>query len=279
MSVFHQRPPAGLRKETTALTAKKQKPDSGSAAPVPALAPPDGHEQHAIERARRRVDERRPRVRVDLDQPKEGRLDIRGGGHSDHDGWLIRLQDAFGTNGTSFALSQLNQLIGACRENGKIDTARMNAMLAMIEAAKPEDELQAALAVQMAPVHYATTVVINRAMKVDQIHQFDSAAGMAVKFARAFAMQAEALAKLQRKGEQIVKVVHVHSGGQAIVGNVSAPGIPADAPDGTRGGVREEIKGQPHAKALPPAKAAPELSPLWRRDEERAPVPLACGAD
>ena len=33
-------------------------------------------------------------------------------------------------------------------------------------------------------------------------------------------MQAETLAKLQRGGEQVVKVVHVHPGAQAIVGNV-----------------------------------------------------------
>ncbi len=60
-----------------------------------------------------------------------------------------------------------------------------------------------------------------RSMRVDQIPQFDSAGNMAVKLLRTFTMQVEALAKLQRGGEQVVKVVHVHPGAQAIVGNIT----------------------------------------------------------
>jgi hypothetical protein len=43
---------------------------------------------------------------------------------------------------------------------------------------------------------------------------------------RTFTMQVEALARKRRKGEQnvTVKHVHVHAGGQAVVGNVSHRG-------------------------------------------------------
>lgn len=95
----------------------------------------------------------------------------------------------------------------------------------------------------MAIIHFAILGVTRRALRVDQIPQFDSAGNMAVKLARTFAIQAEVLAKLQRGGEQVVKVVHVHPGAQAIVGNVvtNAPCNPAG------GGGDDEKWNQPHA--------------------------------
>ena len=53
---------------------------------------------------------------------------------------------------------------------------------------------------------------------------------VASKLLRTYTAQVEALAKLRRKGEQKVRVehVHVHPGGQAIVGAVNhtpGPGI------------------------------------------------------
>ena len=70
----------------------------------------------------------------------------------------------------------------------------------------------------MAMTHAAAQTVRQRALRVDQIPQFESASNAAIKLLRTFAMQAETLAKLQRGGEQVVKVVHVHPGVQAIFG-------------------------------------------------------------
>lgn len=211
---------------------------------------------------------------MDLAHKDGNQLDVRGGGHDDHDGWLARLQDAFGTRGTAFPLSQLNLLVNTCQDSkGKVDAMRLNAMLAMVEGAKPENELQAALAVQIALAHYATASLISRTMRADQIPQFDSAGNMAGKFARALAAQVEALAKLQRRGEQVVKVVHVYSGGQAIVGDVTT-GTP---PSAAEGGGNGENGNQPHAKAIT-AAAGPEVVPaLWSEDAKREPMPVAGG--
>jgi hypothetical protein len=65
---------------------------------------------------------------------------------------------------------------------------------------------------------------------------------MANKLLRTFTMQAETLAKLQRGGEQVVKVVHVHPGAQAIVGNITT------GANGAGGGATHEKSNQPHAK-------------------------------
>lgn len=153
----------------------------------------------------------------------------------------------------------------------------------------------------MAITHFATAMLLSRAMRADQIPQFESAGNMAVRFARTFALQAETLAKLQRGGEQIVKVVHVHSGAQAVVGTVIHAPQPAflwsgcRPPVGTQAGAApnnlssangaiggssgegatHENCNQPQAKAIQAADRAAELPPLWGQDEERQPVPVA----
>jgi hypothetical protein len=60
----------------------------------------------------------------------------------------------------------------------------------------------------------------------------------------------------------VVQHVNVAEGGQAIVGNVSAP------PEG--GGANEKAKEQPHALGHPPGAEMPR-----QIEEERAPVPRA----
>lgn len=245
--------------------SRKQTAKSESQPPLPN---PSNIENQAIERARRRVDARSPPVRIDFNQNKEGVLELLGGGHNDRAGWLTRLQDVFGSRGTDFAFCQINRLMTACREtDGKIDNARLNGLLAMIEGAAPANEMQAALVVQMALTHAAAQTVLQRAMRVDQIPQFESASNAAVKLLRTFTLQAETLAKLQRGGEQVVKVVHVHPGAQAIVGNVMH--------SSTGGGGDDEKRNQPHAKAELPAPSSEPMPKVWGEDEEGLNLPVA----
>lgn len=250
--------------------SRKQVATDQTAPPLPS---PSAAEKQAIDRATLRVGGRSPRVRVEYTQNKEGVLKLIGGSHNDHAGWLSRLQDAFGTRGHDFAVSQLNRLMVACKEaDGQIDGTKLNGLLAMVEGAQPQNEIQAALAVQMAMTHTALQTILQRAMRVDQIPQFDSASNSAVKLLRTFTMQAEMLAKLQRGGEQVVKVVHVHPGAQAIVGNVvsGATGVQG-------GGVADEKWNQPHAKAQLPTASAVPMPQVWGEDAERLNVPIANG--
>ena len=187
------------------------------------MPPPDAGEIAAIITARSRVSVRAPRFTVQTRQGKDGRLGPIVPQHSDAQGWIGRLEDAFGTSGVAFPTAQLNHLIRACQDGeGKLDTVKLNAMLAVIDSTRPENELQAMLAVQMALTHSMALDLLRRTQRVDQIPQVDSAGSLAIKLLRTFTMQVEALAKLQRGGEQVVKVVHVHAGVQAIVGTVQA---------------------------------------------------------
>jgi hypothetical protein len=83
-----------------------------------------------------------------------------------------------------------------------------------------------------------------------------------MKLLRTYTAQLEALQRYRGKGQQKVTVehVHVHSGGQAIVGAVTGGS-----------GVQTKSKEQPDAKQL---THAPEPA-LRRADAERETVPVA----
>ena len=138
--------------------------------------------------------------------------------------WWLRLNTALGTVSSDFVRASLLQLQGAARSPfGTISELAINAALAMIEAAAPTDELEGALAVQMACTHTAAMSVL---AKMDsgfgterRIAAFGS---IAARLLKAYAMQMEVLRRLRTGGQQFVRVEHVHvsDGGQAVIGNV-----------------------------------------------------------
>jgi hypothetical protein len=192
----------------------------------PATEPGD-REKSAIQDSKERVKNRRLRLSVKLGKKDDGRnLEIRPR-HSDLDGWVARIRDAFGTTSLDFATSELNKLGNSLTpRDGEVSEQTENAILAVIDGARPSNEIEAMLVGQMAVTHAFALELMGRARRVEEVQQFDSAGNMAVKLLRTYVMQAEALAKLRRGGEQTVRVEHVHvyPGGQAVVGNVTQPG-------------------------------------------------------
>ena len=94
----------------------------------------------------------------------------------------------------------------------------------------------------------------------------DRHGSLAVKLLRTFALQVEALQRYRGKGQQKVTVehVHVHAGGQAIVGAITPGG---------RG--KEKSDEQAHA----PSEITHEpRTPMWSKDPEREAVPVPSGA-
>ncbi len=141
--------------------------------------------------------------------------------------WWQRLNKALGTTSSDFVNAALFQLQGVARSPfGRISEIKLNAALAMIEAAAPKDEIEGALAVQMACTHISAMAVLAK-MEIGfaserRISAFGSAAA---RLLRAYATQVEVLRRLRQGGHQYVRVEHVHvnEGGQAIVGNVRKP--------------------------------------------------------
>jgi hypothetical protein len=225
--------------------------------------------------AYRRSQDRPKPVRVKVDGIENKKCQI-GPDHDDDRGWLIRLADALGTSSEDFALGQLSALLNAAKieTTSELQTATINGMLAMVAGVQPRNEVEGMLAVQMAATHVQALALMERAKRAQHLPQFEADGNMAVKLLRTFTAQTEALAKLRRGGSQTVRVehVHVHAGGQAIVGNVSAPGGGEGA---GRNGVQAHAAGgginEPGALALEGSVS------LWSPDALGEALPVSSG--
>ena len=138
--------------------------------------------------------------------------------------WWQRLKSALGTSSSAFVNVSLVQLVSAARlPGGGISEMAVNAALAFIESAKPRDEVESALLMQMACTHIAAMAMLGRLAEGSAwVRNVPPMASAASRLLRAYAMQVEALRRLRNGGSQFVRVEHVHVNerGQAIVGNV-----------------------------------------------------------
>ncbi len=132
----------------------------------------------------------------------------------------------------------------------------------------PKDELEGMMAAQLVAAHNAAMESYRRAMIGEQTFEGRREnLSQANKLSRTYAALIEALNHHRGKGQQKVTVehVHVHSGGQAVVGTVETPG----------GGATSKSEEQPHAKQI---AHAPQ-PPMWSADKEREPVPVTSNAE
>jgi hypothetical protein len=138
--------------------------------------------------------------------------------------WWARLKMALGTQSSDFVNASLAQLIAAARlPGGGICPVAMNAALAFIEGQKPKDEVDAAIAMQMACAHGASMMLLARFggggggdRRVQPLAQ------AIARLMNAFSNAAETLRKRQNGSSQYMRIEHVHvgDGGQAVIGNV-----------------------------------------------------------
>ncbi|MBQ0820183.1 hypothetical protein KBI52_08160 [Microvirga sp. HBU67558] len=188
--------------------------------------PPHELEQNAIAAAAERVAARPKPVKVSMKADLvDGTIKTEmGSPHDNHEGWRIRLMDALGSRSSEFAHVEVERILGALVPLGGAPTeAQLNAVLAVINGAQPRDEIEAMLATQMAVTHALAMDLIGRTKQSPTVPYMETCGNLATKLQRTFVAQVETLAKLRRGGEQKVTVehVHVHAGGQAIVGTVT----------------------------------------------------------
>jgi hypothetical protein len=183
------------------------------------------------------------------------------------------LLNTFGTTSKDFLDSELNRLSNTQLAAGQLHTGQreMNAALAAIDGTRPENEMAAMLASQMAATHSLAMEMLGRTRRAGSPEQLQAHGALATKLLRTFTAQTEALAKVKRGGEQTVRVEHVHvyPGGQAIVGAVSNRHTQG-------GGVDEkgnQAFGTGDARAFTVAPRAALLGP----NEIRDALPEACG--
>src|SRR5262249_3192982 len=114
------------------------------------------------------------------------------------------------------------------------DQVALNAALAVIDGVRPKDEIEAMLAAHMAVTNIVLLELVARTRGAVAGHRYegngikrlDVLGNLTTKFMRTYTMQVEALARKRRKGQQNIRVKHVHvyPGGQAVVGNIHRGG-------------------------------------------------------
>ena len=107
-----------------------------------------------------------------------------------------------------------------------------NAAVAALVGIGPKDELEGMLAAQLIACHHASMECFRRAMIGEQTFEGrQDSLNQANKLSRTYTTLLEALNRHRGKGAQKVTVehVHVHDGGQAVVGNVTHQGWALDS--------------------------------------------------
>ena len=246
------------REKTTPEAAKK-----AQECPAPSAPEPGEATKAAITHARANNRARRRRVQV-KGSLTDGVLTI-GPVHSDKAGFVEQMDNALGSSSSAFQNRLLHE-VGTVIQTDRLEQDT-NVALAVLDGVQPRDEVEAMLAAQMAATHSVAMHMLGKARRAEYLEHMNSFGGLATKLLRTFTAQTEALAKLRRGGEQTVRVehVHVHSGGQAIVGAVNARG----------GGGLSGNRSQPHAPIDPQALAVAPGTPLWGEDPARELVPVA----
>ena len=136
-----------------------------------------------------------------------------------------------GSNFDPFNDLMVNAVAGTTWLGGMSEDRRAEVMQGALCGAigiKPQDEIEGLLAAQMLAAHSAIIECFRRAMLPEQT--IDSRAmnlGAANRLSRTFAQLVETLNRHRGKGGQqkvTVEHVHVHAGGQAVVGQIEAGG-------------------------------------------------------
>lgn len=132
---------------------------------------------------------------------------------------VAALPKALGSDSQAFQNALLLQTLNGLSlyKEGADMAGGLNAALAIMGAVAPTNEMEALLAAQMVVTNHFAMLSWSRASGQTDMAVVQANAAMANKASRTFVMQMEALAKLRRGGEQVVRHVHVNDGGQAVI--------------------------------------------------------------
>jgi hypothetical protein len=147
-------------------------------------------------------------------------------------------------------------------QSGFPKNRQYNAAVAALAGISPQNELEGMIAAQLLASHNAALECYRRAMLGEQtLEGRRDNLSQANKLSRTYALLLDALNRHRGKGQQKVTVehVHVHSGGQAIVGMVEKP-TPAKSSRSTKSQHDAQI-----AHAPQPA--------MWSTNQEPQAVP------
>lgn len=186
-----------------------------SLAPPVERRAPDELERRAVNRAVGKLGDARARYEVKYDPERSSVVSP----HSDLNGYTAVQAAAFGTTSSAFARNAIDELASVLKgQNSKPTEQALNAAFAMIDGGEPANELEATLLIQMAATHSVAMQCLLTAAGDLRLATDGGVGNLSVKLLRTFTGQIEALTKLRRGGEQVVRHIHVDNrGGQAVI--------------------------------------------------------------
>jgi hypothetical protein len=199
------------------------------------------------------ADEKPTTVDADPDELK-GALKRIGGSQSDH--W------------NRIVVNQTFQTLWLKHSDIQTRDRQYSATLAALFGIGPKDEIEGMIAAQLIAAHNAAMECYRRAMLGEQTFEGRREnLSQANKLSRTYAVLLDALNRHRGKGQQKVTVehVHVHAGGQAVVGMVGPPG----------GGDQPKSEDQPHARQI---AHAPRQT-MWGANKDRESVSITCDGE
>jgi hypothetical protein len=137
------------------------------------------------------------------------------------------LRKTFATNDSDLWEFYSCQL-ASCADSRNDAAKNLNQLVPILHNIAPKDALETMLAVQMVGLHNVAINCLSRAISPQQTFEGRQAnLNYATRLLRTFTAQMDALQRYRGKGTQqkvTVEHVHVHQGGQAIVGAVNHQG-------------------------------------------------------
>ena len=134
-------------------------------------------------------------------------------------GYYAALSRTFASKSNGFILGQIDTIVTHLLAHGRpsmLDRG-LNEILAFVGGCNCQNEMQAKLAVQTALTNDAAMRALKVIGNCEMIDAMRVYGDLATKLLRTSTAQFEALAKLQRGGEQVVRHIHVDNrGGQAV---------------------------------------------------------------
>ena len=162
------------------------------------LPQPSERRKQRIELAEQRSRKRLAPVSVRL-ATGDGAKVVVTEAHTDREGYITNMLDAFGTVSEAFGSEMLAQILTATAPAaGRPTEQSINAALALVEAVAPQNEIEAMLAVQMAATHSAAMMMLERAKTADGVPAMQQYGTLATKHLRTFAVQIEVLSRTRR---------------------------------------------------------------------------------
>jgi hypothetical protein len=161
-----------------------------------------------------------------------------------------RFMRDLGIDDRDFYVGFAKQIVAVNSDGKHSDEINSNFDLAFVRGAKPRDQIESALAMQMAATHRLIMGCTRRLLSATNPFEIQIYGQILTKLNRTFIAQMEALKIYRRSDDPGVTVqnVSVRDGGQAIVGKITQ-----------------------HGRAAPDATLAP---PPAAADEKIAPIPL-----